>query len=256
MIDFKDCTFIIPIRLDSKDRIRNLEIVLRFLQRNFDTNIIVCESDGKSNREIIEKAALFPIKYMFHEDGGSFKRTKILNDMTREAETNIIVNYDVDVVFQPYQLVNARKLIYAGITLVFPYGGLFWDLAETGFSWVKHDNLNALPYFQHGRLLHPCSVGGAFLFNKEDYRKAGWENENFISWGYEDNERLERLDKLGYNIARTGGICYHLTHHRGVDSDNTNPFFQQNQQILQKIVQMSKEDLEKHVESWKWIQKD
>ena len=43
--DLTDVTFIIPVKIDSDDRRRNLKITLSYLQRNFDTNIIVCESD-------------------------------------------------------------------------------------------------------------------------------------------------------------------------------------------------------------------
>ena len=46
--DLKDCTFIIPIRIESEDRLRNVITVLCFLVSNFDTNIIVKEVDTKS----------------------------------------------------------------------------------------------------------------------------------------------------------------------------------------------------------------
>ena len=46
--DLKDCTFIIPIRIESTDRLRNVITILCYLNSNFDTNIIVKEVDSKS----------------------------------------------------------------------------------------------------------------------------------------------------------------------------------------------------------------
>ena len=46
--DLKDCTFIIPIRIESTDRLRNVITVLCYLNYNFDTNIIVKEVDVDS----------------------------------------------------------------------------------------------------------------------------------------------------------------------------------------------------------------
>ena len=43
--DLKDCTFIIPIKIESTDRLRNVITVLCYLVSNFDTNIIVKEVD-------------------------------------------------------------------------------------------------------------------------------------------------------------------------------------------------------------------
>ena len=46
--DLKDCTFIVPIRIESNDRLRNVITVLCYIASNFDTNIIVKEVDTDS----------------------------------------------------------------------------------------------------------------------------------------------------------------------------------------------------------------
>ena len=53
-IDFSDVTFLIPVRVDSVIRIENLMATIRFLQRNFHTNIIVLEADTYKNK-ILER---------------------------------------------------------------------------------------------------------------------------------------------------------------------------------------------------------
>ena len=47
-IDLSQATFIIPIRIESSDRLRNVITITAFLVENFDTNIIVKEVDSKS----------------------------------------------------------------------------------------------------------------------------------------------------------------------------------------------------------------
>ena len=71
MIDFKDVTFIMPVRFDSEDRRRNFKISTEFLLRNFDTNIIVMESDKTSNEEFV-KSVSEDIHYMFDENRDKF----------------------------------------------------------------------------------------------------------------------------------------------------------------------------------------
>ena len=47
-IGLKDATFIVPVRIESDDRLRNVITTLCFLMSNFDTNIIVHEVDKES----------------------------------------------------------------------------------------------------------------------------------------------------------------------------------------------------------------
>jgi predicted glycosyltransferase involved in capsule biosynthesis len=223
---------------------------LGYLQRNFDTNIIVCESDKESNEEFIQSCALKLIMYMFDEDpSGIFHRTRILNEMTEAAPTNIVVNYDIDVVFTPQQYVAARDAINQGLDLVFPYAGPFFDIKEDSFNLVDSDKVADIPVHQY-QLIHPNSVGGAFFFNRERYRKAGLENENFKSWGFEDNERIVRLQKLNYKLGRINGNCYHLTHNRDQNGWFSNPYIKENEAELEKIKQLGPEDLKNYIKTW------
>ncbi|MGV8137962.1 MAG: hypothetical protein AB2L20_22355 [Mangrovibacterium sp.] len=44
-IDLKDVTFLIPIRIDSSQRLENILAVLRFLHSYFHTSVFVLEAD-------------------------------------------------------------------------------------------------------------------------------------------------------------------------------------------------------------------
>jgi len=190
---------------------------------------------------------------VFHQtDSEYFHRTLILNLMTKLSKTKIVCNYDTDVVFPEQQYINSVNKIKKGDTLVFPYGGKFMNVPKTFFQSItdnKFEDLNENDL----ELAHPNSLGGAFFFDKEKYNLAGLENENFISWGFEDNERINRLSKLGYIVSRSPGLLYHLDHERTVNSSPNHKYYGQNIDEFNKINNLSKSDLEDYIKTWHWI---
>lgn len=252
MIDFKDVTFIIPIRFDSDDRKKNFEITISFLEKNFDTNIIVMESDKFSNEEFIRSVSKNLIYVFEKNESPLFHRTKMLNDMTKMSKTNVVVNYDIDVVFKIEQYVASKFALSTGIDFVFPYGGKFYDIPKDKFNLVENSNFESID-LSTCTLFNPNSLGGAIFFNKDAYSKIGLENENFISWGHEDWERVGRIKKMGYEIYRVDGVLYHLTHNRTHNSSGSNPMYKNNGEEYKKVMSMSKEQLTEHIKTWKWI---
>ena len=64
MKDLSNATFIIPIRIESEDRMRNVLTSIIFLLKNFNTNIIVKEVDTKS---VFEESVLPQLKDSFDD---------------------------------------------------------------------------------------------------------------------------------------------------------------------------------------------
>jgi len=251
MINLKDVTFIIPIKLDTEDRLNNYKTIIKHLTTLFDTNIIVCESDIKSNRELLDIHDC--IEYVFIENVTEyFHRTKILNIMTKMSKTNIVCNYDTDVVFPEQQYLSAVNKIKDGCSVVFPYGGKFMNIPKHLFNLVEEGRFDDI-FEDDLELAHPNSLGGAFFFNREVYTSVGLENENFMSWGFEDNERINRLKKLGHDFCRVPGILIHLDHERSINSVPENPFYRGNMMEFNKINSMSRLDLENYIKTWSWL---
>ena len=63
-IDLTRATFIIPIRIESQDRMRNVITILCFLLENFNTKIIVKEVDKTS---IFEQSVLPRLEDFFDD---------------------------------------------------------------------------------------------------------------------------------------------------------------------------------------------
>ena len=116
-INLLEATFIIPIRIESPDRLRNVVTTTAFLMENFDTNIIIKEVDAEPvfQRDaipLLEEILDFNIwqtnfNYIYERsDEPLFHRQKVLNEMIMEADTDIVVNYDCDVILpkESYEL--------------------------------------------------------------------------------------------------------------------------------------------------------
>ena len=70
--DLSQATFIIPIRIESPDRLRNVVTTTAFLLENFDTNIIIKEVDAEPVfqrdalpilKDIVEVDNIWPVSY-------------------------------------------------------------------------------------------------------------------------------------------------------------------------------------------------
>jgi len=251
MIDFKDVTFIIPIRFDSEDRKRNFRITINFLEKNFDTNIIVMESDKVSNENFVRSVSN-NLDYIFEKDDSHlFHRTRLLNVMTKKSKTNIVVNYDIDVLFTLDQYIASKSTLDAGIDFVFPYSGKFYDVNLGNFTNIENNEFDKIN-LNNCMLFSSNSVGGAIFFKKDAYQKIGLENEKFISWGHEDWERVGRIGKMGYKIYRVDGVLYHLTHIRTHNSSGSNPMYNHNGNEYHKIMKMNKDQLQEYINTWGW----
>lgn len=131
MVDLSNATFIIPLRIESADRMRNIITLLCFLLSNFDTNIIVKEVDSEP---VFEENVLPQIKefigndinliHIFEKsDDPVFYRMHILNEMLAMSKTDVVINYDCDVLMPVETYVNAYESILNGACdVVYPYG--------------------------------------------------------------------------------------------------------------------------------------
>lgn len=248
-IPLKDVTFTIPVFYDHPDRKQNLDLSVCLLQHYFDTNIIVQENNSAGFDHIAEYTDYWQSKHP------AFHRTKMLNEMARVATTDIVVNWDCDIVLPPMQIWKAVQAIRNGADMVFPYDGRFARIPRMVWykdlcHWLDIGIIGNTQFNGMGSNDNHNSVGGAVLWNRESYFKAGGENENFISFGAEDQERVVRAEKLGLSIERIKGCLYHINHWVGVNSTTSNPYFIPNRMEFEKVKDMSKDELIDYIKRW------
>ncbi len=271
MIDLKNCTFIIPIRIESEDRMRNVVTVLAYLLKNFDTKVILKEVDVES---VFEDQVLPQIEdflgdninnltHVFEKsDDPVFYRMKILNEMIDMADTNVIANYDCDVLFKKETYVESVEMIMDGFDLVYPYGfgnyqkQVFID--DDGVSEFINGDFDFEVLDKKSRM-YDAQYGHVQFVNRKSYILAGMENENFRGSSPEDKERFYRFDKMGYSVGRIDDIVYHLEHSRGANSwPNSvqgNPYMKQNFDEWEKIQKMTGHQLRSYYSNQEYLKK-
>lgn len=252
MINLRDVTFLIPLRIESDDRKVVLDLVLSYMLKYLDTNIIICEEGQQALFPKIQKPEWKNIKYIFRKnDTDLFHKTKNLNIMAKHAQTPIIVSQDSDVIFYPHQYQNAAQAIRGSVVdFCYPFNkpnhNISKKLQENLALTLSLQGIEPLVKFEHPS----PPPGGCFFMNKKKFLEGGGENENFISWGPEDIERRDRFIKLGYRIASCEGKLFHLDHSRTSNSDTTNSYYEKNQDEYRKILKMNREQLKTYIKSW------
>lgn len=256
-IPLKDCTFLIPVRIDSVERLENLIKVTEYFIINLNTNIIILEAPPRRNL-LLKEALHSSIEVIsVADDDPVFHRTKYINLMVKRVLTPFLAVWDADVIVSIRQIEESiLKLRENIVDFVIPYDGRFLDTGtEVRKKFFQNRDFDELV----GRIGIAKSLygynasGGGFFASRKKYIQAGLENENFYGWGIEDGERIRRWDILDLKFQRINGPMFHFTHPRGINSN----FHSNESQIRSmkehlRITKMTKVELEDEISNWKW----
>lgn len=247
--DLTDTTFIIPLCIESEDRAENASITLSYLTKHLDTNIIVYEvgpQDGYRTKAVFQFNGSSPHWY-YYSITGVFHRTKYLNEMLAMVKTPIVVNYDIDVLLHPDTYLSCVQKIRSGVELMYPYfvGDSQYKVNHKGREKIKRTG-NLTTLCDDDWQLDRSEYGHCQFFSTDAYREGGGENESFISWGAEDQERAYRFQKLGFNVEWGTGFIFHLEHSRGINSSVQNPHVHRNRRTFEAIKDMSVSELRQY----------
>jgi len=253
MIDLKKTTFISALKIESEDRLNNTKSVLGYLNHNFKTNVFLYEvSDGESKIPFAKDFKNLNIKILLDNKSQVFHRTKFLNTLLKYVKTEVVCNYDIDVILPKKSYLDAENIIVNNeADVVYPFfEGKAQVCIPTSFNRGEFEKDFSLEKI-HDSLdleMNGSLYGHCVFFNTKEYKKIGGENEHFISYGPEDYERVIRALKLGLRISRFGNkFVYHFEHSRGKDSGKDNPFYELNCEEIKKIEDMSKEEIIKYI---------
>ena len=265
-IDLSEATFIIPIRIESNDRLRNVITTTAFLLENFDTNIIIKEVDSES---IFKNVALPILKNILDvdvninhiyekSDSPSFHRQRVLNEMITAADTEIVVNYDCDVLLPLESYHEAySSILHHTHDVIYPYGQGMYQKQVQASDEVVSDFLQTMDYsiLDSNSTIHTSDFGWAQFFNRQVYIDGGMENENFVAYAPEDKERFYRFTTLEYNVGRIDDYVYHLEHSRGQNSWINNPHMNTNNDEWEKVQNMNKEQIKEYYSKQEYLKK-
>lgn len=224
------------------DRIQNLRRVLDWINGFGGVEVLLIEQDTHSKISHLNLRA----KHIFIKSNMPYNRSWAFNVALKNSNSNIIVFGDSDLIMDPNEFITGLNSLKE-YSMVSPYNSVI-DLTpqETVMQLNEMLSIN-----RPGRgdakndpqKINPC--GGISMFRKEDIIKIGGWNEDFLSWGGEDDcEFIIVKNFLTY--TELNAKCYHLYHEKAQPDMK---FYQRNLQLLQKISQMNKDQLQKMIQS-------
>ena len=241
----KDLTFIIPTRIETEDRLRNIISSVSYLLKHLPAKVIVKEVAPQSTfkfraiPEIKKYADISNLTHIYEQTSEPlFCKSKVLNDLIVAADTKFVANYDADCIL-PLTSYHQAYALLAGdkADVVYPYGcGIYQWKAEYNMQ-VYQEFVSTLDYriLDKRKSLSNSTIGWTQFVNRQKYIDSYMMNENFVSWGCEDDEFYFRMSTLGNRIARVDDYVYHLEHSRTDNSWISNPNFNNNWQLWHKI---------------------
>ena len=256
MIPNSDISFVIPAKIDSPERSRNLDLAIAFIMQHFESPVFVQEAGEK--RRYFPKTSGKLFQYQFVEDRQQgFNHTKCLNLLYEQVTTPIMAIWDTDAIVPPKQLIETANQIRKGKAVMgLPYDGSMCFVTENlTTNYEQTMNLKTLTdkKSQLRKMNGRLSVGGAILVDRVKYMLAGGDNEYFTDWGPEDLERVKRMEILyGKPIYRHKGYLYHLWHPRGNSQYNDPQKEILFKQEYLKICSMRQKELKSYVATWPW----
>lgn len=261
-------TFLIPTKLESEDRVRNLTTVLIYLLSNFDAYVYVKECDTSSKFEtyitpfLIKKFGSLPdkLKYFYEKQTTPFfHKTKLLNDLLQLSSTEVVCNYDTDVLLPKTSILKSYDMILNKTSdAVYPYGCGVYQKAVTysneTFSEFINSNLDISQLEKYSQI-NNSTIGWCQFIRRDNYINSFMMNENFHAWGPEDCELYYRLNFLGNKVDRINDYVYHLEHARSNDSWFSNPMWRENTELWYWIRSQSKESFLNYYKQQDYIQR-
>ena len=249
-----DLTILIRVRIDGPDRLRNLVTCTNTLLSVMSARIIVGIGDPALICDEVDPRV--EVVKVNDPPDGPFESMRIVNELSRLVKTEFSALVDTDAVIPINQWSETlRMLRNAGADLVYPYDGRTIEVPYGCHPWLERSQYDALPPASQ-MLIHDNSVGAAMAWRKSAFDAAGMENENFRSWGFEDNERFARATTLEMSVQRVPGVLYHIAHRRGPDSQPSEDFTAFNKVEYERIRTMTRDELRDEINTWSWRTKD
>ena len=260
-----DLTYIIPTRIESEDRLKNIITSVTYLLKNIpEAKVIVKEVSDKETfkfralPEIKKYTSVDNLQYIFEESPADslFHKTRILNDLIIMAQTSVVCSHDVDAIYPVSSHQRAYELIKQDqADVVYPYGcGVYqWKADYDMDMYNLFTHKLSTDVLDYSKTLSNSTIGWTQFVNRQKYIDSYMMNENFISWGCEDDEFYYRMSILGNRIARIDDYVYHLEHSRTDNSWFSNPNFNNNWNLWNTIKTFDRKQLVEYYEGQEYL---
>jgi hypothetical protein len=249
MKELNEVTFIVPVFIDSYDRLNNVKTVMGYLNHHFKTNVIVHELvNYETQLPFLSEFTNLNIQHIVQtKKSDTYERTRQLNEMLSMVQTDVVCNYDVDVILpiESY-IASVENIVNGSCDVIYPYEvGMWQKKVFQSFDrteFMKSYDIHSITEFD----IFTAEVGHCFFIKTKLYKECGGENEEFLAYAPEDKERYFRFAKFGYTIGRIDGFVYHFEHMRTANSNNANPYMEKNNRLYSHLYNMDLSQLKEY----------
>lgn len=262
----KELQIVTPVYIDNEKRKRNYNFHNQYYSANgYDVDYFIVDSFDR------------------------FHKTKICNDLYKKYPDKIIFMCDLDIIVSPSAIAKIHTAIQQKPkTVGFPFKNIVYIDPEDYSS--DYETYNHIPHFKiqrgwedtprvtlqdlvkysstdidldlsnlnfYNRGYRPLT-GFGVMFDFEEYRKIGLDNEYILNYQYDDLERYDRCLKFGFDVAVSDIDGYHMDHIGDGASlsikfhNNRSSTLKQNTLEYLKVMLMNKQELEHYISTWKW----
>lgn len=228
-------TYVIGYR-HNLERLQNLRRVLDWINGFGGVEVLLIEQDTHSKIKHLNLKA----KHIFTKSNMPYNRSWAFNVAMKWANSNIIVFGDSDLIMEPNQFIAGLNELN-NYEMVSPYHSVV-DLTqqESNLPLEQLISINRPGRGETDNQKINIS-GGIAMFRRDAIQRIGGWNEDFWSWGGEDDFQTMKVKNF-LSWTELKARCFHLYHSR-VQPDMK--WYQRNLQILQKSSTMNKDQLQK-----------
>lgn len=258
--DLADCSIVIPVQIDSKQRLEHLQFLFSFFQTHFVNHQLIIVEQGTESKVQPPKSAVF--EFVFQDE--DFSIAQISNIGASLVRTAFFCKYDVDAVVEPKAIFDAFELLKNDLSVSFaiPYNGVSFNIKNPLRRVILRSyHLRQLPVISrneaHARSSEEISLKSAHSkglihhFRTSVFKALGGYNEEFIGWGFEDNEILARFALLGHQFHLLKDYtAFHLDHPRAPMTFRSQALTAQNYQRFLAIQKMPQEEILQYIQTW------
>jgi len=244
-------TVIIPVRIDSPDRLENFKCLITFLHTAFPAWPVAVKEAGPKIcvEEFIPNLPHYTYAFEY-SDSPHFHKTRHINELLfKHVKTSVTIMNDVDCFASPemYQNTFRRTLAEWDVIIM---GTTLQDVPRPSVAQIEAFSKTSQTAEWGPPLItnHGANWTGRIVFTKTNvYKTIGGENEGFEGWGPEDLEKANRMQKLGFKLTREPGTVYHMDHPTLPTSrNNSDPVVESANRLWQKIQEMSVDELKRY----------
>jgi len=247
--DLSDVTFLIPLRIDSGERLRNVMTTTSWLVDHLNTNVIVGIADVLSVESLLDSR----VRVVQIDDHPHlpFHSTRVFNELSQYVTTPIFVHYDTDIIIPVEQFHPAAEMIRSNeYDVVLPFDTWVSVPSDEIPTLLEQNNVAYAPVGYPRSLGDP--VGGCVMRSMHNFIDVGMDNEHFIGWSPEDKERIYRAQTLGSRVTRIPGPMFHLEHPRQTLQPYRDPYWQAGHAEFERIQTLTPAELREEISDWPW----